>query len=235
MTFNFTVQKRKAGEVAALRSEGKLPGVLYGPGTTPVSLVCDYQAFLKLYREAGESSLIDLIVDNGKPTKVLIQDLQHDPVKGVITHVDFRQIDMNKEMSATCELHFVGEAAAVKELGGTLIKAHDTLDIRCLPKDLVHKIEVDLSVLKTFADIIHVKDLILPPGITAAEAPEQVIAKVAAPLTEEQLKAMEEEGKKGVESVEVVEKEKKEEEGEEATPAEEKKSAQGGSASGGKE
>lgn len=217
MTFSFVANKRGKEEVNVLRAERKLPAVLYGPGLKPVSLTVDYNLFMKLYNEAGEASLIDLVIDDpstgahGKPVKVLIQDLQHDPVKGVITHVDFRQIDMNKEMRATVELVFAGESAAVKELGGTLVKAKDTVEIKCLPKDLVNEITVDLSLLKTFADVLHVKDLPVPAGMTLIDNPDTVIVKVAAPLTEEQLKAMEEEGKKGVEAVEVAEKEKKEE------------------------
>lgn len=223
MIFSFSATKRAKGEAEALRADRRLPGVLYGPGMEPVVLAVDYNGFLKLYNEAGESSLVDLSIDGGEPIKVLIQDLQQDPVKGAITHVDFRQINMNKEMHATIELNFMGEAPAVKELSGTLVKTQDTLDIKCLPKDLVSHVDIDLTVLKTFTDVIHVRDLVLPPGITAEEDANQLIVKVAAPLTEEQLKAMEEEGKKGVEAVEVAEKEKKEEGAEGEAGKEEKK------------
>ncbi len=221
MTFNFSARKRKANEeAAALRLARQLPAILYGLGMEPVSLAMDYNSFFKLYNEAGEASLIDLSIEDpstgvqDKPVKVLIQDLQQDPVKGVITHVDFRQIDMNKEMHATCELHFIGEAPAVKELAGTLVKAKDTVEVKCLPKDLVNEITVDLGMLKVFEDVIHVKDLVLPAGITLADDPQTVIVKVARPLSEEELKAMEEQGPKSVAEVEVEKKGKEEVEGE---------------------
>lgn len=220
MTFSFSAQKRGKEDVVALRAERKLPGVLYGPEIKPVSVMADYRIFEKLHSEAGEASLIDLAVDSGKPIKVLIQDVQYDPVKRVMIHFDLRQINMDKEMEVTVELNFVNESPAVKELGGTLIKPVEGLKVKCLPKDLVSEIIVDLSVLKTFDNIIRLKDLAVPSGLKLMDNPEMAIAKVQAPLTEEQLKAMEEEGKKGVEVVEQVEKKVKEgEEGEEAGAA----------------
>jgi len=122
---------------------------------------------------------------------------------------------MNKEMHATLPINFVGESLAVKELGGTLIKSLQELDIKCLPKDLVSHIDMDLSVLKTFDDIVHIKELVVPAGITIMENPETVVAKVAAPLTEEQLKAMEESGvAKAVADIEVAGAKKEGEDGE---------------------
>ena|SRR3989339_1576239 len=213
MTFTFTVSKRAEGEAEALRLKNMVPGVLYGPGTKPISIVADYNSFAKLYNTAGESSLIDLTIDGEKNTiKTLVQDIQYDPVKRTMIHFDLRRIDMNKEMEVVVELHFINEAPAVKELGGTLVKTVEGLKVRCLPKDLISEINIDMSVLKTFDDIIRLKDLVVPAGLKFMENPEMAIAKVQAPLTEEQIKAMEEEGKKGVEVIEQVEKKVKEEE-----------------------
>lgn len=214
MVFNLTAKKRKSGKAEEERAAGLIPGVFYGPQVESTAIALDYNTFAKLYSEAGESTLIDLDIEGAKePVKVLVQDVQHDPLNQRIVHVDFRQIRMDVVMTAEVVLHFVGEAPAVKSLGGTLVKAHQHIKVKCLPKDLVSDLKVDIAVLKTFTDMIHVRDLVLPPGITALDSADMVIAKVNAPLTEEQLKAMEEEGKKGVESVvEVEKKEKKEEE-----------------------
>jgi len=213
MTFNYSVTKRGAKDAEFIRASGGLPGVLYGVGREPVSISADYNSFIKLYDGAGESSLIDLSLEGEKTAvKVLVQDVQYDPVKRKMIHFDLRQIDMNKEMEVAVELNFVNEAPAVKELGGTLVKTVETLNVRCLPKDLVSSFDVDLSVLKTFDDIVRLKDLVLPAGMVALDNPEMAVAKVLAPLTEDQLKAMEEEGKKGVEAVEQVEKKVKDDE-----------------------
>lgn len=217
MVFTFTAQKRGEENADALRAAGQLPGILYGQGVEPVSITADRVKFEKLYDQAGESSLIDLAVEGAKePVKVLIQDIQYDPIKQKPVHFDLRQIRMDKEMDVTIQIHFIGEAPAVKELGGTLNKSVEAIDVRCLPKDLVGSIEVDLGVLKTFDDAVHIKDLQFPSGLKVMDNVDTVLAKVIRPLTEEQLKAMEEAGPKSVEEVEVEKKGKVEEEGEAA-------------------
>ena len=215
MTFSFSVKKREDKGSEDLRANNLLPGVIYGAGSEPVSVSAEYRVFENLLKEAGESSLIDVTIEGAKePVKALIQDVQIDPVKRTIIHFDLRQINMNKEMEVEVELNFVGEAPAVKALGGTLVKVAETLAVKCLPKDLVSEVNVDLSVLATFDDIIRLKDVVLPAGLKADDDAEKVIAKVLAPLTEEQLKAMEEQGPKSIEEVEVEKKGKEEVEGE---------------------
>jgi len=223
MSFFITVQKREKGDAEEVRFQGLVPGVVYGIEREPVSISVKAQELKKLHGEAGESSLIDLTVEGEKePAKALIQDLQYDVVKGTITHVDFRQIQMNVEMNATIILHFVGESVAVKEQGGTLAEASDVVNVKCLPKDLVGSIEVDISALKTFEDSIHVKDLKLPEGIIFTDNPDSLIVKVTPPLTEEQFKAMEEKEVTSVEDVEVEGEKKEGEEGEEVAEGEKK-------------
>lgn len=192
MTFLLKAEKRETGKPELTRATGKVPCVMYGPEIKPISVAVDYVVFEKLYREAGDSSLVDLSVGDAAPVKVLIQDIQHDPVNGRVTHVDFRQINMSKELETTIALDFIGESLAVKGLGGTLIKALEVLNIKCLPKDLVGSIIIDISKLNTFDDIIRISDLVLPPGIESMDDPNTVIAKVSAPLTEDELKALEE-------------------------------------------
>lgn len=222
MSFALDVQKRSL-PAEKTRNSGLIPAVVYGPQLASTSVVIDYLVFDRLYKEAGESSLIDLNVAGGQPTKVLIQEVQRDPVSDRIIHVDFRQINMNKEMHATISISFEGESVAVKELGGTLVKTLDELNIKCLPKDLVSHVTVNLSVLKTFDDAIHISDIALPAGITVTDNLETLVAKVAPPLTEEELKAMEEAPAASIEDIEVEEKGKKEEEGAEAEAGAEKK------------
>ncbi|MDP2692556.1 MAG: 50S ribosomal protein L25 [bacterium] len=225
MTFSIEV-KTKTEKADSIREQGLVPGVLYGPETTPVSFSVDSLVFEKLYDKAGESNLIDLKLDAKEPVKVLVQDIQKDPVKGNITHIDLLQINMSKEMYATIPVNFIGESAAVKTLGGTLMKSLREIEVKCLPKDLVGSIDLDLSVLATFDDVVHIKDLVLSAGLTVTENPETVVAKVAVPLTEDQLKAMEESDTGDISKV-VVEGEKKEDgetvEGSEESPKEPEK------------
>ncbi len=220
---NFAIAvKDRVGTAEETRAEGFVPAVMYGPKQDPKSVAVDYKTFEKLYQEAGNASLVDITTPDNQTTKVLIQEVQFDPIKDTIIHADFRQIDMDKEINAVIDVKFVGEAPAVKTLGGTLNKGLERLSITCLPKDLIHHVEVDLSNLKTFEDIIRVENLQLPQGVKVQDNADTVIAKVAAPLTEEQLKAMEESQAASVEDIEVEEKGKKEEEGEKAAEGEKK-------------
>jgi large subunit ribosomal protein L25 len=222
MTLSLNVKKREVTGrgVKNLRKQNLIPAVIYGKDVAPLNLVVEYLPFSKLYKEAGESTLIDLKIDEAAPVKVLVQETQIDPRTNKFIHVDFRQIKMTEKIQVAALLKFIGEVPAVKELGGTFVCSMDEVEIECLPGDLVHEIEVDVSGLKTFEDSIQVKDLKAPPGVKILEDIEATIATIEAPLTEEELKAeLETPVAEKVEEVQVAEKEKKEGE-EAAAPAE---------------
>lgn len=208
------------GELSAVRADRKIPAVIYGPEMEPVSIVIESNPFAKVLTEAGESTLVEIDLAGAKHN-VLIKDMQTDPRTGAFTHVDFYAVSMKKELDTDVSLDFVGESDAVK-MGGTLLKVKDSLAVRCLPKDLVRSITVSLDKLKTYDDVITVGDIALPPGLTAQDDAEDVVAKVDEPLSEEELKAIEAENSADVSKVEVVGK-KEEAEGEAAEGEEAKK------------
>lgn len=191
MTFKLSASPRtEKGE--KVRTKTVLPAVVYGMGASATSVTLNYEEFVKLFAEAGEASLIDLLIGDKADGKVLVQDVAYDPVSDRMVHVDLRRIDMNKEMTATVELRFVGESPAIKAQGGTLMHNIVEVEVKCLPKDLVSHIDVDLSVLKTFDDVVKVKDLVVPAGITITSPhADDLVAKATAALTEEEIKAME--------------------------------------------
>lgn len=166
--------------------------MVYGHGITPTSISINASEFQKVYRKAGMSSLIDVVVDGAAPVKALIQEVQVHHLTMRPSHVDLRQIRMDEALTVEVPLVFDGEAPAVKELAGTLVHAYDALTVTCLPNDLPHELHVDLTKLKTFDDAITIADLVLPAGVKIAEEPTTTIASVTAPLTEEQLKKLEE-------------------------------------------
>jgi large subunit ribosomal protein L25 len=215
MTFKISANERTA-KGADMRTKIAIPAVVYGMGAPAASVVLNYDEFAKLYDEAGEASLIDLLLGDKADGKVLIQDIQYDPISDRITHVDLRRIDMNKAMTATVELRFVGESPVIKEQGGTLMRNIMAVEVKCLPKDLVSHIDIDLSVLKTFDDVIKIKNLNIPAGISITSPhAEDLIAKATAALTEEEIKAMEQTAAPvDLNKIETAGK-KKEEEGEE--------------------
>ncbi|MBM5789787.1 50S ribosomal protein L25 [Candidatus Parcubacteria bacterium] len=214
---------QKGRKTNYLRAEGKVPAIVYGSGTQPTPITVDRNAFLKIYKEAGESSLVELKVGEDKALHVLIQDYQIDPVYDHVTHVDFRSVDMTKEIEADVDLNFIGESMAVKGLGGTLVTSREDVTVRCLPSKLVRSISVDLSKLATFEDVIRVSDLLVPEGVMLLEEPDASIAIVEPPRSEAELAALEGAVEENVQAVE-VEGAKKDEEGAE-DEKNEKKSA----------
>ena len=153
---------------------------------------CYGGTFERVYKAAGESTLIDLTIDGSEPVKVLIQDVQRDPIKDRFIHVDLHQIRMDEELDVDVELKFVGEAPAVKELSAILVTPLSSIEVKCLPKDLVHQIEVDLSNLKQFDDAIHISDITVPAGLQVMNSPEDVVALVQEPRKEEELEKLDE-------------------------------------------
>jgi len=196
----------KGKRVKNLREQNLIPAVLYGHGLKNQNLAVKKNDFLKVYEKSGESSLIDLQVNDAKPVKILIHDIQRDPKSNEIIHIDFYQIREDEKITTHVKLEFAGEAPAVKELGGVLVKNYDELEIECLPKDLISSIYVDLTSLKTFSDAIHVKDLLVPASIKIFASPDEVIALVTEVKEEKVVEV------KPIEEVEVVKKEKPEEE-----------------------
>lgn len=174
-----------------LRAEGKIPAILYGKKIKNQALVFDRQKFEEVFEQAGTSSLLDLKIDSEKPVKVIIQDIQFDPVTDQIVHADFYQIKKDEKIKTEIPIEIIGQSPAVEE-GGNLIIDKDQLEVECLPDKLVDHFKVDISALKTFDDVIRVKDLAIPKDIELLEEKEEVIATTTPPRTEEELEELEE-------------------------------------------
>lgn len=193
----------------SLRNEGKVPAVMYGFGTEPTNVTVDRNAFVKVYAAAGGSVVIDLTVGETKHP-VLIGEVQRNPITNFVTHIDFRRVDPNRKIEAKIPLELVGESAAVKALGGTLLQSLEDLEVKSLPDALVAKIEVDIVKLATFDDVIRVSDIVVPQGIEVMTDMETAVASVQPPRSEEELAALDSAVEMDVSKVEVTT-EKKEE------------------------
>ncbi|MBP9747935.1 50S ribosomal protein L25 [Patescibacteria group bacterium] len=180
--------KRAKDELAKLR----IPAVLYGQGVVPQSLSLAKTEFSRVFAAAGSSSLIDVQIEGGQTVKAVIKAVQGHVLSLEPVHVDLHQVRMDQMMTAEIPLNFIGEAPAVKVHGGTLIKSMDAVTVRCLPANLPHEINVDLSTLATPEDAITVGSLVLPAGVEIENEASATIATVAAALTEDQLKKLEE-------------------------------------------
>jgi len=198
-------------KVDKLRKEGKVPGVLYGHDTENKSFSVDLSVLNDVLKRGGASKLIDLALGKDKPVKVLVQDIQRDVVSGQPVHLDLLQVNMDQKITTDIKLNYIGVSKAVKELGGVLVKNMSELTIECLPQYLVDKIDVDISSLETFEDMIKIKDLQIPEGIKLEDGPDLVVVNVQPPRSEEELKALDEEVEDKVDEVEGVDDKKKEE------------------------
>ena len=181
--------------VDKLRKSGKLPAVLYGHKVKNASLSIDAREFDKVLRKAGESTIVDLMTDDGKTHPVLIHEVQYHYLTSAPIHADFYEVSMTEKLKAKVALEFIGEAPSVRTLGAVLVKVLSEVEVECLPADLPHNIPVDLSGLVNLTDSIHIKDLkvsdkvkILAPAdemVAKVQPPRDVDAELAAPVVED--------------------------------------------------
>jgi len=218
LTLSTKIRKDLGKKVRSLRKKGIIPGILYGPGIKNLPLEIDLREFEKVLKEAGESSLIKLEIKEEKSKRkeftVLIHEIERDPLTLKPIHIDFYQPKLKEEVEAMVPLIFEGEAKAVKELGGTLVKNISEVKVKALPLNLPKEIKVNIEKLKTFEDEIFVSDLKLSEGVKILKEPQEIVASVSPPekIEEELAKPIEEK----VEEVEKVEKKKEEEESSES-------------------
>lgn len=217
MNYSLSAVKRE-GRVQDIRAAGRIPAIIYGKGITPQEVSLARSEFIKVAKAAGSSSLIDMVIEGQPSTKVLVKEIQRHVLRMDPIHVDLYQVRMDTEITANVPLVFIGESAAVKTGGGTLVKSVDELEVECLPGDLPHEIQIDLSKLESFEDAITVGSLTLPAGVKVTAEDELTIATVSRPLTEDELKKMEEGSTVDVTAIKT--------EGEEKRAAEEAKKAE---------
>ncbi len=166
-----------------LRAAGFLPAVVYGPQTDTLPIQVKKSEALKIYEQAGESSLIILDIDGQDERQVIIKNISQSGVTSRLLHIDFFQVNMAEKLTTEVDLNFVGEAPAVKQLGGVVVKNFDAVEIECLPKDLVSHLDVDLSNLTELGSHIIFADLKLPKGISLSNKHEmnEIIVAVEEP------------------------------------------------------
>ena len=172
------VSKREGGSLNSLRKSGKLPAVLYGRHEASTPIVVDGKIFEKVFRSAGESAVITLS-GLGDAKQALIHDVSVDPVSGHPIHADFYIIEKGQKVTVPVPLSFVGVSAAVKDLGGILVKVMHEIEIEVDPTELPHEIEVDISALITLDSQIAVKDLKFPPSAKIDVDVEEVVALIS--------------------------------------------------------
>ena len=191
------IREKFGRKTKELRKKGVIPAVLYGAEIENIPLSVEEKEFNRVFREAGESSLVKLKIEGKKlknpEPEVLIHEIQRDPLTGRIIHIDFYHPSLRKEVEAEIPLVFEGVPKACKDLGGTLVKEIQTIEVRGLARNLPREIKVNTEKLKTFEDRILVSDLKVPEGVKILREPEEIVALVTPPQEEEEEKPVEEE------------------------------------------
>lgn len=179
-----TEERAQLGKaVKTLRNEGVIPVELYGHGIPNMHLAVKEKDFQKVFKTAGENTVITLLV-GPKKHPVLIHDVQKDYLSSRIQHIDFYEIRMDEKIKVHIPIEFVGNASAVKEKGGNLNKAVNEIEVEVLPADMPHSFIADLSLLDDFGKSVYVRDLKVAKGVKILTDLEMAIATVSAPIEE---------------------------------------------------
>ncbi|MBN1814912.1 MAG: 50S ribosomal protein L25 [Anaerolineae bacterium] len=200
--------------VKQLRRQGRVPGVMYGHGFEAIPLQFENRSLSKLLSHVSGSQLVSIQVAGQKePEMALVRDVQRDPIRGDVLHVDFYRVEMTERLTAEIPLTLVGESLVISQHEGILIQGISAIEVECLPGDLVDEIAVDLSDLEEIGQGVYVRDLAIPSGIDVLTDKDEMIVRVVAMAEEEEI-VVEEEVLE-VKEVEVITEAKEEEEGEE--------------------
>lgn len=205
-----SVQKREqlGRGVHILRAQHLIPAELYGKGIANLHLAVPERDFKKVFKEAGENTIVNVVVD-GKKYPAFIYDVSYDGVTDEILNIDFYQVRMDEKIKIGVPIEFIGIAPAIKSKNGILVKALQELEIEALPSDIPHSIAVDITKLEDIGQSLYVKDISALEKVKVLVAPDTVVATITAQITEEEELAMQQTAGAGVETVKVETEEKK--------------------------
>lgn len=180
-----------SGAARRMRREGMLPGAVHGEEGDVIPVKMNSHDFEQmLHHHTSEYLIMGIEIDGAEPRKVLLTEVQHEPVTGDVIHVDFKEISMTEKIRVGVGIELVGEAEGVVQQGGVLEHPLRELDVECLPDDLVETIDVDVSALR-IGDTLFVRDVEIDPKLTVLTDPDTAIAAVGAPRKEEESTAEE--------------------------------------------
>jgi len=187
-TLEIQVQTREVGkkrQARRMRRDGKIPGVLYGPKTSPVPLELNKKEFSNrvaglegshLVRlQSGSTALADKVA--------LVKEIQYHPITGEVIHTDLYEVDLTAKIQVRVPLHFVGKAAGVVR-GGILQPIVREVEVECLPLDIPEFFNVEVSALD-IGDSIHIEELPMPEGVTVVSESNLALVAVVPPTVEE--------------------------------------------------
>jgi large subunit ribosomal protein L25 len=171
-----------------LRREGQVPAVMYGHGFDPIPLQFEERRLQQVLSHVGGSQLISVRIKGEEQQEVaLVRDVQRDPIRLNVLHVDLYRVEMTERITAEIPLEIAGESPVVESGEGILLQGVSTIEVECLPGDLVDAIEVDISDLTELDQSLHVEDLAIPSGIEVLTNLDEMVVRIVPMVTEEAL------------------------------------------------
>ena len=168
-----------------LRARGIIPANIFGHGAEPQAIQLTSVDFEGLLREHKTSSVVALkIAGTQQSQTALVRHVQRGPVSGKILHVDFLRINMQDKVTSRVPLHFEGVPSGVKIGGGVLLHLLEALEVECAASDIVQFLAVDISHMEKIDDMLHARDVKLPPNYTLITDPEEPVVKITPPRAE---------------------------------------------------
>jgi large subunit ribosomal protein L25 len=172
------------GKAAAhkLRASGRVPAILYSKGGDNTMLAIEERELTRVLA-TGEHPLVELEVKGAGKTTAIVSEVQRDTFQKHLLHVDFHRVRMDEVIHTTLQLAFTGQAGGARE-GGMVEHMRYDIEVAATPTQLPKQLEVDVTGL-AIGDSLHVRDLKLPPGVTAVTDGDEMVALVQAPRTQE--------------------------------------------------
>lgn len=194
LSLQATERKILGKKVKRLRKDGSLPAHVFGRGVQGENVLVSLPEFLKTFKIAGETTVIDLKIGTERVRPILVREVQYNPLTGEPIHADFYQVDLTKKVKVSVPITLTGEGPETVKLGEAIVlQTLNQLEVEALPADLPEKIEVDISSLKAIDDAISVAQLNYDRSkLTISALEEEIVVKLAPAVTAEMEKLMEE-------------------------------------------
>ena len=175
-------------KVKRLRQQGVIPVHLYGPGVDPQPLQCETTKLVDVLVRAGGNTAVTVTVQGGQETHLAFaREIQWDPRRDDILHVDFLAVDASRPVSAQVPITLIGESPGARTAGGTVMQQLRDLNVEALPLEVPRELELDLAMLTDPDGVLRAADIVIPGNVTLLTDPEDVVVRI------EVLRAVEEE------------------------------------------
>jgi large subunit ribosomal protein L25 len=183
--FKLKAEKREDKKPNQIRRDGNVPATVYGPSFPPESVQVNAREFGRL-PAAAYSHLLELELGSGKPLAVIIRNVQRKSTSDQVINVEFYRVNLDKKLTVTVPIHFVGVSPAVATKGAQFLESHVSVDIECMPGDIPDFIECDISTLKELDSAVTFHELKIPKSVEILNPPDEIVARAVTPRTTSQ-------------------------------------------------